>query len=111
MRRVMHMKPLPALAGRVLVIDDVITAGTAVREVIGLIEAAGAALAGVVIGLDRQERGSGELSAVQEVERTSGAPVFGIITLADLIEYLQASGAGPAGALVNMQDYRSRYGV
>lgn len=99
------------LAGRVLVIDDVITAGTAVREVIGLIEAAGAALAGVVIGLDRQERGSGELSAVQEVERTSGAPVFGIITLADLIEYLQASGAGPAGALVNMQDYRSRYGV
>ena len=99
------------LAGRGLVIDDVITAGTAVREVIGLIEAAGAALAGVVIGLDRQERGSGELSAVQEVERTSGAPVFGIITLADLIEYLQASGAGPAGALVNMQDYRSRYGV
>ena len=99
------------LAGRGLVIDDVITAGTAVREVIGLIEAAGAALAGGVIGLDRQERGSGELSAVQEVERTSGAPVFGIITLADLIEYLQASGAGPAGALVNMQDYRSRYGV
>ena len=99
------------LAGRVLVIDDVIPAGTAVREVIGLIEAAGAALAGGVIGLDRQERGSGELSAVQEVERTSGAPVFGIITLADLIEYLQASGAGPAGALVNMQDYRSRYGV
>ena len=70
-----------ALAGRVLVVDDVITAGTAVREVIGMIENAGATLAGVAIGLNRQERGAGELSAVQEVERTHNVPVLSIIEM------------------------------
>ncbi len=99
------------LRGRVLVIDDVITAGTAVREVITLIEGAEAELAGVVIGLNRQERGAGELSAVQEVEQSSGAPVLSIVDMGHIIEYLEASGGGPAGALQGMQAYRERYGV
>ena len=99
------------LAGRVLVIDDVITAGTAVREVIGMIEAAGATLAGVVIGLDRQERGSGDKSAVQEVQDSTGAPVFGIIEMQHIIDYLAQTGSGPVGALESMQDYRATYGV
>ena len=99
------------LQGRVLVIDDVITAGTAVREVIGMIESAGATLAGVVIGLDRQERGSGDKSAVQEVEDATGAPVFGIVGMNHIIDYLQSSGDGPEGVLESMQDYRARYGV
>lgn len=99
------------LQGRVLVIDDVITAGTAVREVIALIENAGAELAGVVIGLNRQERGAGDLSAVQEVEQSSGAPVLSIVDMGHIIEYLEASGGGPEGALQGMQAYRERYGV
>ena len=99
------------LEGRVLVIDDVITAGTAVREVIALIEAAGAELAGVAIGLNRQERGAGELSAVQEVEQSYGVPVLSIIDMGHIIEYLQSGNGGPAGALEGMMDYRQRYGV
>ena len=69
------------LQGRVLVIDDVITAGTAVREVIAMIEAAGARLAGVAVGLNRQERGEGERSAIQEVEEEYGVPVLSIIDM------------------------------
>jgi orotate phosphoribosyltransferase len=99
------------LQGRVLVVDDVITAGTAVREVITLIEQAGAELAGVAIGLNRQERGAGEVSAIQEVEQTFGVPVLSIIDMGHIIEYLQASGDAPAGALQGMMDYRQRYGV
>ncbi|GAB5453095.1 MAG: orotate phosphoribosyltransferase [Halioglobus sp.] len=99
------------LTGRVLVIDDVITAGTAVREVITMIETAGAELAGVIIGLDRQERGSGDLSAVQEVEQAQGVPVLGIVQMAHIIDYLEAGAEAPAGALEAMQDYRKRYGV
>lgn len=99
------------LEGRVLVIDDVITAGTAVREVIALIEQAGAELAGVTIGLDRQERGAGDRSAIQEVEQAYGVPVLSIIDVSHIIEYLQASGGGPPGALQGMMDYRQRYGV
>ncbi len=99
------------LTGRVLVIDDVITAGTAVREVIAMIEAAGAELAGVIIGLDRQERGSADLSAVQEVEQAQGVPVLGIIQMAHIIDYLEAGAEAPPGALEAMQDYRKRYGV
>jgi orotate phosphoribosyltransferase len=96
------------LSGRVLVIDDVITAGTAVREVILMIQGAGAELAGVVIGLDRQERGAGDLSAVQEVEQSQGVPVFSIITMGHLIAYLEAADQGP---LLAMREYRDRYGV
>jgi orotate phosphoribosyltransferase len=99
------------LRGKVLVIDDVITAGTAVREVIRLIHDAGAGLAGVVIGLDRQERGVGALSAVQEVEESHGVPVLSIINVGNIIDYLEQAGQAPQGALVAMQHYRERYGV
>ncbi len=99
------------LHGRVLVIDDVITAGTAVREVIGMISAAGADLTGVVIGLDRQERGSGELSAVQELEQAQGVSVFSIINMGHIIDYLEAAEHEPVGALSAMRQYREHYGV
>jgi len=99
------------LRGRVLVIDDVITAGTAVREVIAMINDAGADLAGVVIGLDRQERGAGELSAVQEVEQAHGVPVLSIINMGHIIDYLEAAERAPEGALLAMQHYREQYGV
>jgi len=78
------------LEGRVLIIDDVITAGTAVRESVSLIRAAGATPAGVVLAFDRQERGQGALSAVQEVQAAFSIPVIRIITLDHLIEYLEA---------------------
>ena len=104
-----------ALTGRVLVIDDVITAGTAVGEVIRMIRDAGAELAGVVIGLDRQERGQGDLSAIQEIEQRWQVPVLSIIAMQDLIDYLEARGesdpALPADALQAMRSYRERYGV
>ncbi|MFV0278321.1 MAG: orotate phosphoribosyltransferase [Parahaliea sp.] len=98
------------LKGRVLVIDDVITAGTAVREVIAMIEAAGASLAGVAIGLNRQERGAGALSAIQEIEQHHGVRVLSIVDMSHIIEYLEAEGGDPA-ALAGMRTYRERYGV
>lgn len=99
------------LQGRVLVIDDVITAGTAVREVIDMIEAAGASLAGVAIGLNRQERGAGELSAIQEIEREYDIPVLSIIDISHIIAYLEAAGDSQASLLAAMLSYRERYGV
>lgn len=99
------------LDGRVLVIDDVITAGTAVREVIAMIESAGATLAGVAIGLNREERGEGELSAIQELERAHGIPVLSIINMSHIIDYLEQSAGDHARALAGMREYRSRYGV
>ncbi|MEZ5568475.1 MAG: orotate phosphoribosyltransferase [Halioglobus sp.] len=99
------------LTGRVLIIDDVITAGTAVREVIAMIAAAGAELAGVVVGLDRQERGEGALSAVQEVQRSFGAPVYGIVRMNDIIEYLETGGTDAQQDLQRMREYRQQYGV
>ncbi len=99
------------VTGRVMVIDDVITAGTAVREVIGMLDAAGAELAGVIIGLDRQERGAGELSAIQEVEQAYGVPVLSIIGMGNIIDYLEAAGGQYVEALGAMRDYRERYGV
>ena len=77
------------LEGRVMLVDDVITAGTAIRESMEIIAANGARLAGVLISLDRQERGRGEISAIQEVERDYQCHVTAIITLSDLIEYLE----------------------
>ncbi|MDB4542802.1 orotate phosphoribosyltransferase [bacterium] len=100
-----------SLQGRILVIDDVITAGTAVREVIAMIAEAGAELAGVAIGLNRQERGAGELSAIQEVEQAYAVPVLSIIDMGHIIDYLEATGGGPPGALAGMREYRARYGV
>ncbi len=98
------------LQGRVLVIDDVITAGTAVREVIAMIEAAGAQIAGVAIGLDRQERGAGDRSAIQELEEEHAVPVMSIIQMRHIIDYLEAAG-DQAEALAAMRAYRERYGV
>jgi orotate phosphoribosyltransferase len=99
------------LRGRVLVIDDVITAGTAVREVISMIINAGADLAGVVIGLDRQERGLADCSAVQEVEQAHGVPVLSMVNMGNIIEYLEAADDAPPGALDAMRHYREQYGV
>lgn len=98
------------LAGRVLIVDDVISAGTSVRESVAIIGAAGATPCGVAIALDRMERGTGELSAVQEVERHHGLPVVSIATLDDLVEFLQGDPAlAPQLAAVNR--YRQQYGV
>jgi orotate phosphoribosyltransferase len=99
------------LRGRILVIDDVITAGTAVREVIAMILEAGAELAGVAVGLNRKERGAGELSAIQELEQAYGIPVISIIDMDHIIAYLEAGDEGLAPSLRAMKDYRSRYGV
>ena len=97
------------LRGRVLIIDDVITAGTAIREAVDIITAAGAQPVGVVLALDRQERGTGQLSAVQEVEQTLRLPVTSILKLDDLIEYLE--GSGNASQLAATRAYRAQYGV
>ncbi len=98
------------LQGRVLIVDDVITAGTAIRESVDLIRAAGATPAGVVIALDRQERGRGERSAIQEVEQDLGLPVTSIVSLADLQAWLEG-GAGNADTLERIRAYRAEYGV
>jgi orotate phosphoribosyltransferase len=98
------------LDGRVLIIDDVISAGTSVRESIGLIRSAGAEPCGVVIALDRMERGQGELSAVQEVQNSYGIPVISIATLDDLLRYLQEE-AEMVQNLHATQAYRDKYGV
>jgi orotate phosphoribosyltransferase len=82
-----------------------------VREVIAMIEAAGASLAGVAIGLNRQERGAGELSAIQEIEREYGIPVLSIIDIGHIIAYLETAGDDQADALAAMYSYRERYGV
>jgi orotate phosphoribosyltransferase len=97
------------LAGRVLIIDDVITAGTAIRESVEIIRAQGATAAGVLIALDREERGQGEQSAVQEVEQTFGLPVVAVLRLRDLMAHLKAS--GDSATLASVQAYRDRYGV
>ena len=98
------------LEGRVLIIDDVISAGTSVRESIELIHAAGATPCGVVIALDRMERGQGELSAAQEVQRNYGIPVVAIATLDDMLAYLQDHTVLVQN-LHAVQSYRDRYGV
>ncbi|HEU0283117.1 MAG TPA: orotate phosphoribosyltransferase [Gallionella sp.] len=99
-----------ALQGRVLIIDDVISAGTSVRESIDLIRAAGAEPCGVVIALDRMERGQVELSAVQEVQCNYGIPVVSIATLDDLLGYLHGE-TDMMQNLAAVQSYRDRYGV
>jgi len=104
-----HLVGAP-LAGRVLVIDDVITAGTAILESVSIIRAAGATPAAVAIALDRQERGHGERSAVQEVEGNLGMPVLSILTLADLVEHLEQQ-RDQADSLAAVRAYRDRYGI
>ncbi len=99
-----------ALQDKVLIIDDVISAGTSVRESIELIRAAGATPCGVVIALDRMESGQGTLSAVQEVQRNYGIPVVSIAALDDLLGYLGEQ-AGTEQNLRAVQSYRDCYGV
>lgn len=98
------------LAGRVLIVDDVISAGTSVRQSVEIIKAAGATPCGVAIALDRMERGTGELSAVQEVERYYGMPVVSIAKLDDVVAYLE-SDSSLAGDLLAVTKYREQYGV
>ena len=99
-----------ALQGRVMLVDDVITAGTAIRESMEIIQANGATLAGVLISLDRQERGRGEISAIQEVERDYNCKVISIITLKDLIAYLEEK-PEMAEHLAAVKAYREEFGV
>ena len=98
------------LRGRVLIVDDVITAGTAVREAYQVISATGAEVAGLVISLDRQERGQGALSAVQELKQSLGIPVISIVRLNDLIDTLEDS-EDYQEYLQPVLDYRKKYGV
>jgi orotate phosphoribosyltransferase len=98
------------LAGRVLIVDDVITAGTAVREAYQIISASGAKVAGLVISLDRQERGQGALSAAQELKQSLDIPVLSIIRLNDLVDTLEES-AEYEQYLQLVIDYRKKYGI
>ncbi len=98
------------LQGRVLIIDDVISAGTSVRESVTIIQAAGATPAGVVISLDRQEKGKGDCSAIQEVEQQLGIPVTSIVNLDSLLEYISTQ-PELTTYRERVEDYRRRYGV
>lgn len=98
------------LKGKIMLVDDVITAGTAIRESMEIIQQNGADLSGVLIALDRQEKGKGELSAIQEVERDFGTKVISIVTLGDLISYLKTNPAY-AEFLPKVEEYRANYGI
>jgi orotate phosphoribosyltransferase len=98
------------LSGRVLIVDDVISAGTSVRESVDIINGAGARPVGVVIALDRQERGNGACSAVQEIEQSLDLRVLSVLTLGDLMGYLEDSDRD-AETLAAVRAYRERYGV
>ncbi|QSA96777.1 orotate phosphoribosyltransferase [Methylococcus sp. EFPC2] len=97
------------LQGKVLILDDVITAGTSVRESVDIIRQAGAEPYAVLIALDRQEKGQGDRSAIAEVGERYGLPVHALITLQDIIDYLEADGR--LAELADVRDYRDRYGV
>ncbi len=100
------------LAGRVLIVDDVITAGTAIREVMGIIEAAGAEPAGVLLALDRQEKGKGSLSAIQEIEADYGIPVISIISLEQIIDWMKRQQQANMGQyLAALDAYRRDFGI
>lgn len=100
------------LTGRVLVVDDVITAGTAIREVMGIIQTAGATAAGVVVALDRQEKGQGSLSAIGEIRQQYGIPVVSIVSLNQIVNYLEVDGSSElADYLPKLKAYRELYGT
>ncbi len=99
------------LTGNILIVDDVITAGTAIREVISIIQAHQCTPAGVVVALDRQERGQGELSAIQEIEREFSIPVISIITLAHLLDYLEQDDSDMSRFAAPVAAYRATYGI
>lgn len=98
------------LEGRIMLVDDVITAGTAIRESMEIIKANGADLAGVLVAIDRQEKGKGELSAIQEVERDFGCAVISIVSLTDLVTFLEEKGDN-AEHLEAVKSYRAEYGI
>lgn len=98
------------LEGKVMLVDDVITAGTAIRESMEIIQAHGAQLSGVLIALDRQEKGQAQLSAIQEVERDFDTKVISIVTLANLISYLEEK-PEMAEHLTSIKQYRENYGI
>jgi orotate phosphoribosyltransferase len=98
------------LVGKALIVDDVITAGTAIREVMQIIQAQGAQAAGVLIALNREERGQGELSAIQEVERDFGIPVVSIVSLSQVLDYL-AQDEQLRQHLPAVEAYRAQYGI
>ena len=99
-----------ALEGRIMLVDAVITAGTAIRESMEIIEAKGADLAGVLVAIDRQEKGKGELSAIQEVERDFGCSIISIVSLTDLISFLEEKG-GNAEQHESVKAYRAEFGI
>ncbi|MGC3835054.1 orotate phosphoribosyltransferase [Moritella viscosa] len=99
-----------ALKGRIMLVDDVITAGTAIRESMDIIQAHNAELSGVLIALDRQEKGKGELSAIQEIERDYACKVLSIVTLGDLVTFL-ADKPEMQQHLENVKTYRENYGI
>ena len=98
------------LEGRILIIDDVITAGTAIREVMTMVELAGGKAVGVVIGLDRKERGTSSKSAIQEVEKQFSIPVISIIDMDDILTYLKSQSDMKA-VVKDIKTYRKEYGV
>ncbi|MCF4175305.1 orotate phosphoribosyltransferase [Vibrio sp. McD22-P3] len=98
------------LEGRIMLVDDVITAGTAIRESMEIIKANGADLAGVLVAIDRQEKGKGQLSAIQEVERDFGCAVISIVSLTDLVTFLEEKGDN-AEHLEAVKAYRAEYGI
>ena len=98
-----------ALEGDILIIDDVITAGTAIHEAQEIIQSSGATAKGVIVALDRQEKGKGELSAIQEVEKVFGIRVLSIISLTHIIDYLKSN--NDSKILTQIESYRSQYGI
>jgi len=100
------------LRGRVLIIDDVITAGTAVREAVEIIQGAGAELASIAVAMDRQEKGAGSSSAIQEIEQAYGIEIAHIISLQNIIDFLQAADDSALSEhLPAVEKYREKYGV
>jgi orotate phosphoribosyltransferase len=99
------------LSGRIAIVDDVITAGTAVREVLALIAEAKAEPAAIIIGLNRQERGQGRLSAIAELEQETGVRVLSLIDLADILTYLEYHAADYPEVLSQVSAYREAYGA
>ncbi len=98
------------LSGRVLILDDVITAGTAFREAYSLIEASGAQVAGIVVALNRQERGQKSISAIEEIQQTYNIPVISVVTLADILSYIKFH-ENFQQHFSSLTDYRAQYGV
>ena len=101
----------PPLEGKIVIVDDVITAGTAIKEVSKMIIEAGAEISGILIALDRQEKGAGDSSAVQEVSRELGVPVISIVNLDQILTYVKNSPSELEAYVNRIEDYREKYGA